>query len=156
MITDKNAAPCQIGTATWRDIKGLRQLEKECFPIDAWPLIDLISVLSFPNVVRLKAVLDDQIVGFIAGDLRPSQDLAWIATIGVLPGYQRQGIASLLLDECEGRLDVSRIRLSVRQGNIPAIRLYESFGYQLIDKWVKYYQDGADALVFEKSCRGGL
>ena len=101
-------------------------------------------------------MVDDQIVGFIAGDLKPSQDLAWIATIGVLPTYQRQGIASLLLDECEGRLDVSRIRLSVRQGNLPAIRLYESFGYQLIDKWVKYYQDGADALVFEKNCRGGL
>ena len=131
-------------------------MEKECFPIDAWPLIDLIAVLSFPNVVRLKAMVDEQLVGFIAGDLRPSKDLAWIATIGVLPDYQRQGIASLLLDECEGRLNVSRIRLSVRQGNIPAIRLYESFGYQLIDKWVKYYQDGADALVFEKSCRCGL
>jgi len=156
MIFDYPVLPCQIENATWRDLRGLRQLEKECFPIDAWPLIDLIAVLSFPNVVRLKAVVDDQIVGFIAGDLRPSQDLAWIATIGVLPAYQRRGIASLMLGECEGRLDVARIRLSVRAGNIPAIRLYEGFGYEKVDRWVDYYQDGADAIVFEKKCRGGL
>ena len=61
-----------------------------------------------------------------------------------------------MLEECEKRLNVARIRLSVRAGNISAIRLYEGFGYQRIDKWVGYYQDGADALVFEKNGRGRL
>jgi len=138
--------------ANWRDLGGLRQLEKACFPVDSWPLLDLIGVLSLPNIVRLKAVISDQMIGFVAGD-KKSSDLGWIATIGVLPEYRRQGIAAALLTECETRLEVARIRLSVRLGNTSAIQLYEGFGYQRVDIWPKYYQDGADALVFEKLSR---
>lgn len=142
----------RIIPANWRDLKALRQLEKVCFPKDAWPLLDLIGVLSLPKVVRLKAMTNDLLVGFIAGDQR-SNDIAWIATIGVLPEFRRQGVASSLLSACETQLDVSRIKLSVRRGNVGAIRLYEGFGYQRVDLWPKYYQDGTDALVFEKLCR---
>jgi ribosomal-protein-alanine N-acetyltransferase len=141
----------EILPAGWRDLGALRQLEKVCFPKDAWPLLDLIGVLSLPNVVRLKAVCDDKMIGFVAGDQK-SGDLAWIATIAVLPEFRRQGIAAALLQECETHLDVARIRLSVRLGNTGAIRLYEHFGYQRVDIWSKYYQDGTDALVFEKLC----
>ena len=145
-----------IFPATWWDLGGLKQLERQCFPIDAWPLIDLIGVLTFPNVVRLKAVIDEQIVGFVAGDKRGSKDLSWIATIGVLPSYQRRGIATQLLISCEEKLGTSRIRLSVRINNKSAIFLYESFGYQRIDTWRNYYQDGSDAAVFEKTRLSGL
>ncbi|HBX68631.1 MAG TPA: hypothetical protein DEH25_04420 [Chloroflexi bacterium] len=143
----------EIIPATWRDLGALRTLEKVCFPEDGWPLIDLIATLSFSNIIRLKAVIaGEQMVGFVAGD-RQSQDLAWIATIGVLPEYRRQGLASALLQECETRLETSRIRLSVRLGNHGAIRLYEGFGYQRVDIWPKYYKDGTDAIVFEKICQ---
>jgi len=141
--------PYQIMPATWRDLGSLRQLEKICFPKDAWPLLDLIGVLSLPKVVRLKAIRNEQMIGFVAGDQR-SNGLAWIATIGVLPEYRRQGVASALLRACETLLGASRIRLSVRLGNMRAIQLYEHFGYQRVDIWPKYYQDGTDALVFEK------
>jgi ribosomal protein S18 acetylase RimI-like enzyme len=141
--------------ASWRDLGALRQLEKICFPKDAWPLLDLIGVLSLPNVVRLKAVCEDKMVGFVAGDRR-SNDLAWIATIGVLPAYRRRGIAAALLRVCESQLNVTRIRLSVRLGNAGAIQLYERFGYQRIDIWPEYYQDGTDALVFEKQVLGNF
>ena len=142
--------------ATWRDLGGLKQLEKECFPVDAWPFIDLIAVLTFPEVVRLKAVIDEQIVGFVAGDKRKSKDLAWIATIGVLPAYQQKGIGSRLLMACENQMGIARIRLSVREGNIPAIRLYKRLGYYRMDTWGNYYTDGCDAAVFEKTCISGL
>lgn len=145
----------QIIPAGWRDLGALRNLEKICFPKDAWPLLDIIGILSLPNIVRLKAVRDDQMIGFVAGDQK-SADLAWIATIGVLPEYRRQGIAAALLRECEAQLDVARIRLSVRLGNTGAIRLYENFGYQRVDIWPEYYRDGSDALVFEKQILGGL
>jgi ribosomal protein S18 acetylase RimI-like enzyme len=141
----------EIISATWRDLPGLIRLEKACFPVDAWPLIDLIGVLTFPNVVRLKAIVGDQIVGFVAGDIRKSKGLAWIATLGVDPTFQRQGIGSRLLKACEIQLGTLQIRLSVRVGNIPAVRLYENFGYHRIDTWRNYYQDGSDAAIFEKS-----
>ena len=136
--------------ANLRDLGPLRQVEQACFPKDAWPLLDLMAVLSFPDVVRLKAVVDGRMVGFIAGDPRRSEGMAWIATLGVLPEYRRQGIARLLLLECEKRLNSARLRLCVRLDNTPAIRLYEQEGYQRVGTWTKYYNDGGDALVMEK------
>jgi ribosomal protein S18 acetylase RimI-like enzyme len=139
----------KILSATWRDLSSLRHLEKVCFPLDAWPFLDLLGVLSFPNVVRLKAVSGDEMVGFVAGD-KKNKELAWIATLGVLPAYRRQGIASTLLDHCEKGLKVPRIRLSVRATNQSAINLYTKRDYQRVGIWPNYYQDGADALVLEK------
>jgi ribosomal protein S18 acetylase RimI-like enzyme len=139
-----------IHPANLRDLGALRRIEQACFPKDAWPLLDLMAVLSWPEVVRLKAVVDDHMVGFIAGDPRRMEGMAWIATLGVLPEYRRQGIARALLRECEKRLSVSRLRLCVRLDNESAIRLYEQEGYARVDTWVKYYNDGGDALVMEK------
>ena len=58
----------EIVPASWRDLQAVRGLEKVCFPEDGWPLLDLIASLSLPNVVRLKAVVDAQMAGFVAGD----------------------------------------------------------------------------------------
>jgi ribosomal protein S18 acetylase RimI-like enzyme len=140
----------EIIPATLRDLVALRRIEQACFPQDAWPLIDLIAVLSLPDVIRLKAVEDGQMVGFIAGDLRRSEGLGWIATVGILPDYRRRGYARLLLLECERQMNTSRYRLCVRRENVEAIRLYETEGYIFTDTWQKYYNDGGDALVMEK------
>ncbi|MBE9523753.1 MAG: GNAT family N-acetyltransferase [Chloroflexi bacterium] len=136
--------------ATWRDLNELRYLEHTCFPLDAWTFLDLIGVLTFPSVVRLKAVDGEMMVGFIAGDQRGSKKLAWIATLGVLPDYRRQGIGTVLLQACEGALTVPRIRLSVRAKNATAITLYRKRGYQRIGLWPNYYHGGMDAVILEK------
>jgi ribosomal protein S18 acetylase RimI-like enzyme len=139
-----------IETATWRDLNALRNLEKVCFPKDAWPLWDIAGVLTLPNVVRLKATANGQMVGFIAGDVRPSEKLAWIATIGVLPEYRKQGVGRALMEACEQRLKVPRVRLNVRLSNEGAIRLYQDLGYARHGLWPAYYNDGEDALIMEK------
>jgi ribosomal protein S18 acetylase RimI-like enzyme len=141
--------------ATLRDLGQLRRIEQACFPKDAWPLLDLMAVLTWPEVIRLKAVMDSRMVGFIAGDPRRTEGMAWIATLGVLPEYRRQGIARLLLLECERRLHAQRLRLCVRLDNFGAIRLYEQEGYVRVGTWTKYYNDGGDALVMEKN-RGNI
>jgi len=139
-----------IEPASWRDLNALRHLEQACFPKDAWPLLDLSGVLALPNVVRLKAVSHGEMVGFIAGDIRPGQGLAWIATLAVLPAFRGRGIGKALLQACEELLEVSHIRLNVRTSNRVAIRLYEETGYQKAGLWHDYYEDGEDALVMQK------
>lgn len=146
----------EILPASLRDLASLRRLEQACFPRDAWPLLDLIAVLTWPDVVRLKAVADGQMVGFVAGDPRPAEQTAWIATIGVLPAYQRRGIGRALLRACENRLNESRIRLCVRVSNQAAITMYLQEGYLSIDTWSNYYRDGENALVMEKIRPPGL
>jgi ribosomal protein S18 acetylase RimI-like enzyme len=136
--------------ATLRDLGSLRHVEKACFPKDSWPLLDLIAVLTWPDMIRLKAVVDGQMVGFIAGDPRPSENLAWIATIGVLPEYQRRGIGRALVRACEKKLPQQRIRLCVRVSNEGAIEMYKREGYLSVDTWREYYNDKENALVMEK------
>lgn len=140
-----------IVPASLRDLGALRRVEKICFPKDAWPLLDLIGVLTYNGVVRLKAVRDQQMVGFIAGDVRRMEGVAWIATVAVLPEYRGRGIGAALLQACEAHIPVSRIRLCVRPSNDIAIRLYEKFGYIKVGEWTRYYQDGESALVMEKT-----
>jgi ribosomal protein S18 acetylase RimI-like enzyme len=149
-----NGAPgsaVSIEPATWRDLNAVRVLEQICFPQDAWPLLDIIGILTFPNVVRLKAQENGKLVGFIAAEVRRLQEQAWIATIGVLPEYRQRGIGTLLLQQCEARLDVPIIRLSVRASNYPAIRLYTRLGYSRYGSWPRYYTDGEEALILEKN-----
>jgi ribosomal protein S18 acetylase RimI-like enzyme len=139
-----------IEIASIRDLGALRHVEQVCFPKDAWPLIDLIGVLTFPGVIRFKAINDKQMVGFIAGDVRRMEGVAWIATVAVLPEHRGRGIGSALLKACEEKITVNRVRLCVRMSNAVAIRLYDKFGYVKVGEWTRYYQDGESALVMEK------
>ena len=140
----------EITTASVLDLNALSKLERACFGKDTWPLLDLVAVLTFPDVVRLKAVEDDRMIGFVAGDMHNGDGLGWIATIGIAPVYRRRGIGRQLLRACEAQLKTPRIRLSVRTTNDPAIRLYEQEGYRRVDVWQGYYNDGEAALVMEK------
>jgi [ribosomal protein S18]-alanine N-acetyltransferase len=140
-----------IEPASLHDLGALRRLEQVCFPKDAWPLLDLVSVLTFRGVIRLKAVSEKQMIGFIAGDVRRSEGVAWISTVGVLPEYQGRGIGASLMLACEAQIPVNRIRLCVRPSNEVAIRLYEKLGYTRVGEWTKYYTDGESALVMEKT-----
>ncbi len=149
---EQTAPACEyvIETAGWRDLNAVRRLEQVCFPKDAWPLWDVIGVLTLPSVVRLKATCGGELVGFIAGDIRRSEGTAWIATIGVLPEYRRRGIGAALLEACEAQIELERVRLCVRTTNEAAIHLYQRMGYSKVGEWKQYYHDGETAQVMEK------
>ncbi|HUE98413.1 MAG TPA: GNAT family N-acetyltransferase [Anaerolineales bacterium] len=141
----------EIQPASLRDLNALRRLEQACFKKDAWPLLDLIAVLTWPDVIRLKAVENGELIGFVAGDPRPAEGASWVATIAVDPYYQRRGIGRALLQACEERMNLPRMRLTVRMSNQGAISLYEKEGYRSVDIWKRYYHDGEDGLVMEKT-----
>lgn len=142
--------PVIVQPATWRDLRPLLELEKICFGRDAWPLLDTLAALTFPKTVRLKAIVDERVVGFIIGDRRRGNSLGWIASLGVHPDYRRRGIARSLLAACEGELATPRTRLTLRCTNEAALRLYQHMGYVEIDIWKRYYRRGEDAIVMEK------
>ena len=77
-----------------------------------------------------------------------------INTLAVDPGFRRQGLATtmmrqlLTLSEHEG---ATRALLEVRRSNIPAIRLYESLGFQVSDVRRGYYtHPEEDALILTR------
>jgi ribosomal protein S18 acetylase RimI-like enzyme len=122
-----------------------------CFQADAWPWIDVLAALTFPETVRYAAELGDRIIGFVVGDRRDRGRVGWVATLGVHPDYRRNGIGTLLLDRCEAGLATPRVRLTLRATNQAALQLYQRQGYVHTDRWLRYYRDGEDALVMEKN-----
>lgn len=142
----------QITKASLLDLNALHKLEKQSFAKDAWPLLDLIAVLTFPNVIRIKAIDDaHNLIGFVAGDPRPHDGWGWVATIAVDSHFRHRGIGRALLHACEKALSVPRVRLTVRPSNQGAITMYEKEGYKTIDVWQTYYNDGESAMVMEKT-----
>jgi len=150
MTNDSPHSLYTIEQANLNDLGGMRIIEQVCFPLDAWPLLELIGALSLPGLVRLKAMAGGTMAGFVGGSVKRSKQEGWITTLGVLPEYRRLGIASTLLDECEAALGMPTIRLTVRRSNLGAKRLYHLRGYAHVETWQGYYDGGEDALVLEK------
>jgi len=140
-----------VREATWRDLFPLLRLERRCFGRDAWPWTDMLAALILPETVRLLALVGNEVAGFVIGDRRRRQGVGWIASLGVHPVYRRRGIATRLLRMCEERLAMPRLRLSLRVSNQAAHALYSREGYRPVGRWSRYYRDGEDAIVMEKS-----
>ena len=134
-------------------MNALRKLEQVSFGSDAWPIWDLVGILILPGTVHLKALVSGEMAGFIGGDLRPHENVGWVATLAVLPAYRRKGVATALLRACEANIHLGAVRLSVRRSNDAAAALYHREGYRLVDIWANYYHDGEDAMVMEKKLR---
>lgn len=110
----------------------------------------MLAALTFPETVRIKAVVAEQVVGFVFGDRRRWQKVGWIASIGVLPDMRRRGIGFLLLEACEREVATTRIRLALRPSNLGAKQLYLKAGYVEVDHWDRYYANGENAIIMEK------
>lgn len=140
----------EIHPANLLDLGALRHLVNVCFETDAWPLLDLIAVLTWPDVIRLKAVEAGEMIGFIAGDPRQTNGAVWIAMIAVDPRFRRRGVGSAMMAACEARVRLPMMKLTVRISNQGAISMYEKLGYHTSDIWRAYYIDGEDGLVMAK------
>ena len=93
---------------------------------------------------------DDQVVGFIlATDLQETCD---ILSVVVDPNYRRMKIASNLIDYLISDLDenLKLITLEVSTKNTPALKLYDKFGFEVVNIRKKYYQNGDDAYLMAR------
>src|SRR5690606_18798336 len=85
--------------------------------------------------------------------VRSGSRVARLYSIAVDGAARGGGVGSRLLDDAEAsarRLRRSALRLEVRADNAAAIGLYEARGYRPIGRRVAYYEDRADALLYEK------
>jgi len=101
-----------------------------------WPLIRIGQALSPALRDVFQGFLweeDNRVVGTIITQRRGTTDKWMIGNVGVLPEYRRRGIAQQLM---ANSLDLIRARggskaiLDVIDGNLPAIKLYESLGFE--------------------------
>lgn len=85
---------------------------------------------------------------------RARSSVARLYSLAVAPGARGKGIASLLLDDAVERARAAGaavMRLETRAHNLRAQRFFKQRGFTPLDRKSAYYQDGADALRFQKS-----
>lgn len=142
--------PFLIQPANIKDLPDLNTIEQACFEDDAWPMVDLFTILILPGVIRYKAIVDGKMVGFASASVETDKKTSWINTLGVLPAYRRQGIAEALLEACEQKANTPLVHLFVRVSNQAAIELYQKKGYARVETRKGYYNNGEDAYIMEK------
>ena len=135
---------------TQQDIAKIAELEKLCFS-DPWTEDALAAVCRYPVLYGWKAEEGGEIVGYCCTQV-VFED-AELQNIAVAPKARGRGFANALLTAAEEHakgLGAEKCFLEVRVGNIPALRLYEKFGYERIGVRKGYYADGEDAIVMRK------
>lgn len=139
--------------ATVFDLRAVYRLERLIFPRDAYPYADLFLLFVLPGVLNLKLTAPDRSIAAFVSATRGlfDRNRAWIVTIGVHPAHRRRGLAKYLLAVVERRMKVPYVRLTVREGNGPAITLYRKTGYVVVERRPGYYRDGETGLVMEKA-----
>lgn len=101
--------------------------------------VDLIeySKKIYNKAVRFEAWAGDTLVGLVATYCNDqSNQLAYITSVSVLNAWQGKGIAAQLLQRCIEHIEKLRIHcvsLEVARGNVPAIGLYEKYGFVVAD-----------------------
>lgn len=136
------------------DLRALHRLERAIFPLDAYAYVDLLILFLWPGIVNLKITAPDgSLAGVVSGIRALNRERAWIITIGTAPAHQRRGLARVMLHAMEQRLGRRYMRLTVREGNAPAIRLYTQTRYSTVERKYGYYHNGETGLVMEKHVR---
>lgn len=96
---------------------------------------------------------DAAIAGFIVAEAG-ARARGHIITIDVIPSARRAGVGSLLLRAAEDRLisvECRSVELETAVDNLSAIAFYKRHGYSVIRNLPRYYSNGVDALVLEKT-----
>lgn len=139
-----------VRAASVADLAALIALEQECEGPDAWSEALLEAGLSgtVPTVHYRVAEADDDVVGYAV--VSCVDDIAELQRIGVTAAHRRLGVASALLDEVltlSRREGAQRLLLEVREENRAALAMYAARGFVEIDRRLRYYRDGAAAIV---------
>jgi N6-L-threonylcarbamoyladenine synthase len=125
-------------------------LEHETFPSDAWTQESMAAELASPNGYYI-GLFDPELVGYAGLATVPGSFSSDVQTIAVSASHRGKGLGRKLLEALVAhskRLGSEQILLEVRVDNEPAIKLYQSLGFERIDVRKRYYQpDDVDALI---------
>ena len=147
------ANPLHIRRARLGDLDALVALEQASFTGDRMSARQWRRHLAGGRAIVLVAVERGVLLGAALAFVNAAHDIARLYSLATAAAARGRGIGDRLVAAIEraardgGR---RRLRLEVRVDNLGAQRLYERRGYHRIGRRDAYYEDGADALRYEK------
>ena len=144
------------------DLDALQDLEKKSFTTDLLSRRRMRHWMSASNGVFLVCESNrdtNPIAGYILLFYRSNSRFARLYSLVVSEDFRGQGVARQLMAEGERLVKQSGrsgIRLEVSPVNHSAIYLYEALGYIPFAVYKEFYEDGGDAVRYEKCFKPGL
>ena len=129
----------------------LSALDKACIGAEGWSAESFHSEAEKENGIVLYVMDGGCPAALISGYTALGE--ASVTSVAVDPAHRRKGLARLLMESFLDALpeDTEKVFLEVRQGNLPAVSLYESFGFEAVGLRKNFYRDPAEhALVMAK------
>lgn len=141
---------------TKKDIEQITAIDAVCFPVP-WKEKQYLYELEENDYAYLYVLeKNDQIIGYI--DFWITFDICQLAKIAVLPQYQGEHHAHILMDQMIQDAQAKQcetISLEVRVSNQNAQKLYAAYDFIKVNVRKGYYQDnGEDADVLVKALGG--
>jgi mycothiol synthase len=106
---------------------------------------DYVYFMRLPGYHRDLDVVtvtpDGIIAAYVNGWIDPVNRIGDFGPVGALPAYRRQGLTRAVLLECLRRMQMrgmDRVCVSTGMSNTPALRLYESIGFKIVNKYLDY------------------
>lgn len=134
-----------------KDIEQVSCIEESIFSIP-WSKTSFEDSMNSKNTLFLIAEKENEIAGYLGMYLFGEE--ADISNVAVSKTHRRQRIARMLLEKGLIQMKergVKNVTLEVRETNIPAIRLYESMGFQEVGIRKDYYKEPVEnALIMWK------
>ena len=155
MDADKqfNKTQIEFRLALPSDLASLLTVEVTCFETDRLSRRRMGYWIKAEHGLLLVALIDNQVLGYGLVILRQGSRSARLYSFAVMPQARGLNMASGLLAKLE-RLALERqrlfMRLEVAQNNHPAIAMYKKLGYRKFGIYRHYYENGEDALRFQK------
>jgi ribosomal protein S18 acetylase RimI-like enzyme len=143
-----------VRRATTADLALLVELEQATFEHDRLDARQWRRHLHSDSAVVLVATRGRVLAGAAVLFFRSGCQVARLYSIATAASARGEGIGALLLSACERvarRRHCRRLRLEVRDDNAAARHLYERHGYRPFATVEGYYEDGANALRYEKN-----
>lgn len=152
-------AACRLREAGPDDLEALIAIEEASFDSDRLSRRSFRHLLTEGNSATLIDEADGVIRGYLTLLFRSNVSLARIYSIATAPRFLGQGVATGLLraaEELALACNCVAMRLEIRKENLASQALFERQGYSVFGEHAAYYEDGMDALRFEKSLTARL
>jgi ribosomal protein S18 acetylase RimI-like enzyme len=101
-----------------------------------------------PDLDVVVVAPDGNIAAFVNGWIDPVNRIGELGSVGAVPAYRRLGLTRAVLLDGLRRMKVrgmERACVSTGVSNIPAIRLYQSIGFEIMNQYLDYVkpEDGS-------------
>lgn len=118
------------------DLEDIITLWEACDLTRPWnnPEIDIFRKIAQKDGLFLLAVKDEQLIATVMGGYDGHR--GWVNYLAVHPHYQRNGIATALLQQLEKRLiaiGCPKLQLLIHKENMEVQNFYEQLGYEELE-----------------------